>query len=207
MTFSNGDGDGDDADDPHQAARHSLGTQVLWYQRDRLAGRLKLLATAQLLACGWFAVGPRTVPSGRFGGLCGCGVVVGLWAAHTCSRLLLLAHALLCCTVAGCAALLLRLITLVLPTDAARQPSSHSLLLTYGGLTLVLLVLQMLSIRACVSLLCLPTSWRSSSEGSMLLPVPEELEDIDLDVAPKSVVSTREDIVVEVRPRALKRDC
>jgi len=204
MTFSDDDHDDDDDDD--QAARHRLGTQVLWYRRDRLASRLKLLAVAQLLLCGWFAVGPRTVPSGRFGGLCGCGVLVGLWAAQTCSRSLLLAHALLCCAVACCAALLLRAIAAVLPTDAARQPSSHSLLLNYGGLTLVLLLLQLLSIRVCISLLCLPASWRSSAEGSTLLPISEELEDLDLDVEPAATVSTRNDIVVEVRPRVLKRD-
>lgn len=202
MTFAE-DEDDDDAD---QAARRRRGTQILWYQRDRLASRLKLLAVAQLLACGWFAVGPRTVPSGRFGGLCGCGVLIGLWAAHACSRSMLLMHALLCCVVACCAALLLRAIALVLPTDAARQPSSHRLLLNYGVLTLVLLLLQLLSIRVCISLLCLPASWRSSPEGSTLLPISEELEDIDLDVAPATTVSTRNDLIVEVRPRALKRD-
>ena len=35
-------------DDEHVARRH-LGAQVLWYQRDRLACRLKLLAMAQLV--------------------------------------------------------------------------------------------------------------------------------------------------------------
>ena len=100
-----------------EAAWRKLGAQVLWYRRDTHASRLKLLAISQLvrivargrqqpqprctphpshptprlcqLLGGSYAVGPRSLPCGGFGVLCGCGALLGLAAAHSCSRSLL----------------------------------------------------------------------------------------------------------------------
>ena len=187
---------GDDSDDD---ARRRLGTQVLWYQRDRLACRLKLLGGAQLVASCWYAVGPRVVPSGRFGALCGCGALLGLSAAHTVNRSLLYAHALLSGVVGSCAALLLQALALALPTDVARQSASHSLLLGFGGLTVAVLLLQLLAVRLCVGLLCLPASWRATSEGDTLLSMAEELDDLDLAEAPELPVVSAPDVFPTVR--------
>lgn len=194
--------------DSDEAARHRLGTQVLWYQRERLACRLKLLAIAQLLLCCTYSVAPRSLPCVSFGVLCGCGVLLGFSAAQTCSRPQLLLHAALCVIVAGCAMLLLRVISRALPLIPARQPTSHRLVLSFGGLTAAILVIQLGALHVCAKLLCLPATWSPGADETqgMLLLHDREQELLDLDLAEAPALPLSELDEPQARDARARRD-
>ena len=57
--------------------------------RPRRVHSCPLCTRVRQLLSGAYAVGPRSLHCGGFGLLCGCGALIGLAAAHTCSRPLL----------------------------------------------------------------------------------------------------------------------
>ena len=57
--------------------------------RPRRVHSRPLCTRVRQLLSGAYAVGPRSLHCGGFGLLCGCGALIGLAAAHTCSRPLL----------------------------------------------------------------------------------------------------------------------
>ena len=57
--------------------------------RPRRVHSRPLCTRVRQLLSGTYAVGPRSLHCGGFGLLCGCGALIGLAAAHTCSRPLL----------------------------------------------------------------------------------------------------------------------
>jgi len=194
-----------------------LGAQALSYRRDTLASNLKLLAVAQLLLSCSYALGPRSLPCGGLGLLCVSGSLLGLAAAHTCSRPLLHLHLWLSlATMTGTMLHLAKIcrvlnadlvrISRALPGVPARHHSSHRLLLGFGAVTIALSLTSGLAALSSGRVLCLPAKWNSRGDEARGLLRPTqglELIDLDLAVAPPLRLSEPDEYVYG--PRAMPR--
>lgn len=129
--------------------------QLSYYQREKLACRLKVCSTLQLLASGWYAFTANHSSAPRFSLLCTITALLGFSAASGGRRALLQLHlGASAVVVFGAIHLLTRLLDMVLALDVDRQPSTYRLLQSCIALSACLLLLQALIIQFSIALLC-----------------------------------------------------
>ncbi|KOO23564.1 hypothetical protein Ctob_005731, partial [Chrysochromulina tobinii] len=163
-----------------------LHVQVLHYEREKLACRLRVCFAVQLVASGWFLVAAPHPIVASCGVLYAGTALIGFCAAkfHHVWAFLVLQSALSVVVLASTAHLLLRLSGMHLNIDVSRQPSTHQLLECFIILSGILMLLQAIILRLCFLLLCSRVEQLGSSEAeadSLCRPDGvEELSHIDL---------------------------
>jgi len=161
--------------DSEEDRERILVSHTRWYRRERIACRIRLYSSVQLLGVCWYCVAPRDSPRLGFVASAGIAALLGQAAAHTCNRTLLALHVGLSATAAFLGAVLLRSLVSLLP-DAEAFHASFRLEAAFVLLTGILLCLEVLSLQSSLAILCLPAHpWYHSTDRmlearSMLLP-------------------------------------